>query len=41
MHDVYPYFDSDRMAGEYYQKMYQFAYNPVDRLLNSVLEKKD
>ncbi len=40
IHDVYPYFDSDRMAGEYYQKMYQFAYNPVDRLLDSVLEKK-
>lgn len=38
MHDVYPYFDSDRMATEYYQKMYQHVYNPVEELLNSFLE---
>jgi len=37
MHDVYPYFDSDRMAHEYYQKLYSFQYNPVDQLLDSVL----
>lgn len=39
MHDVYPYFDSDRMAHEYYQKLYSFQYNPVDQLLDAVLEQ--
>ncbi len=38
MHDVYPYFDSDRMATEYYQKMYLHVYNPVEELLNTFLE---
>lgn len=36
MKDVYPYFDSDRMANEYYYKLYNASYNPVDRLLQNV-----
>ncbi|MEZ5013348.1 MAG: alpha-glucan family phosphorylase [Chitinophagales bacterium] len=38
MRDVYPYFDSDRLATEYYQKMYAFAYNPVDQLIDAALK---
>ncbi len=38
MHDVYPYFDSDRMAVEYYQKIYQHPFSPVDSLLNQVFD---
>jgi len=41
MHDIYPYFDSDRMADEYYRKMYNMPYNPVDRLLSSVLNDRE
>ncbi len=41
MHDIYPYFDSDRMADEYYRKMYNWKYNPVDRLLSSVLDNNE
>jgi len=38
MHDIYPYFDSDRMAVEYYQKIYQHAYHPADSLLSGVFK---
>ncbi len=41
MHDVYPFFDSDRMANEYYKRMYQVKYNSVDRMLSSILDSKD
>jgi len=41
MHDVYPYFDSDRMANEYYQKLYQYKYSSVDQLLDSVLNNNE
>jgi len=41
MHDIYPYFDSDRMADEYYKKMYNVIYNPVDRLLSNVFNDSD
>ncbi len=39
MHDVYPYFDSDRMAVEYYQKVYNFPFSPVDQLLDKVFDQ--
>ncbi|MBC8046617.1 MAG: alpha-glucan family phosphorylase [Fimbriimonadaceae bacterium] len=38
MHDIYPFFDSDRMATEYYQKIYNAEYNPVENLIKSALE---
>lgn len=41
MHDIYPYFDSDRMADEYYKKMYNYKFHPVDRLLSNVLDNND
>ncbi len=30
MRDIVPYFDSDRMANEYYEKMYNYTYSPSD-----------
>ena len=41
MHDIYPFFDSDRMADEYYKKMYNYKFHPVDRLLSNVLDNND
>ena len=41
MHDVYPYFDSDRMAVEYYQKVYQHPFSAVDKLLDSVFDNNN
>ncbi|NPA82423.1 MAG: alpha-glucan family phosphorylase, partial [Epsilonproteobacteria bacterium] len=29
MKDIVPYFDSDRMANEYYEKMYNYTYSPT------------
>jgi starch phosphorylase len=37
MHDISPFFDSDRMAVEYYKKIYNAPYNPVDKLIQSAL----
>ncbi len=33
MRDVVPYFDSNRMADEYYQKLYNSSYDPSQRLM--------
>ncbi|MFN0275125.1 MAG: alpha-glucan family phosphorylase [Chitinophagales bacterium] len=41
MHDIYPFFDSDRMATEYYQKIYNVEYNPVENLIKSALEGEE
>ncbi|RUM66951.1 MAG: alpha-glucan family phosphorylase [Sulfurospirillum sp.] len=37
MHDILPYFDSNRMAHEYYEKMYDYPYTEEAK----VLEKKE
>lgn len=41
MHDIYPFFDSERMATEYYQKIYHAEYNPVENLIKSALEGEE
>lgn len=41
MTDVYPYFDSDRMADEYYNRLYKPAYNPLARFMESMVSQQE
>lgn len=41
MRDIYPFFDSDRMATEYYQKIYHSEYNPIENLIKNALEGEE
>ncbi len=40
MQDVYPFFDSDRMAQEYFDRLYLPAYNPVERNLAAMADRQ-